>query len=69
VPWTKPEDLVYDPDGPLPCLDGLFRNMIRVGQADGSVNHVRKDISEATLRSAITRNDGKQLGEDWRFYP
>jgi hypothetical protein len=69
VPWTKPEDLVYDPDGPLPCLDGLFRKMIRVGLADGSVNHLCKDISEATLRSAITRNDGKQLGEDWRFCP
>lgn len=24
VPWTKPVDLVYDPDGPLPSLGGAF---------------------------------------------
>lgn len=23
VPWTKPEDLVYDPAGPLPPLRGV----------------------------------------------
>src|SRR5438034_8063102 len=26
VPWTKPEDLEYDPDGPLPDLRPLFKN-------------------------------------------
>ena len=24
VPWTKPADLAYDPDGPLPPPGGVF---------------------------------------------
>lgn len=65
VPWTKPEDLIYDPDRPLPRLDRLFHNMIRVGLADGSVRYLSKNIDEATLRGAITRNGGERLGADW----
>lgn len=65
VPWTKPEDLPFDPAGPLPRLDRLFHDLIRVGLSDGSVRHVRKDISETTLRAAITRNGGELLGDDW----
>jgi hypothetical protein len=77
VPWTKPEDLVYDPRGPLPPLGGLFTggagcSLTRgvrdrgysLGLADGSVRFIR-DLSETTLRHAITRNDGKALGPDW----
>lgn len=65
VPWTKPEDLIFDPDGPLPRLDRLFHNMIRVGLADGSMLYVPKDVTETTLRAAIARNDGEKLGADW----
>jgi Protein of unknown function (DUF1559) len=65
VPWTKPQELEYDPDGPLPELRGLFKDIIRVCMADGSVRYVRRDVSEATLRAAITRNGGDKLGLDW----
>jgi hypothetical protein len=65
VPWTRPEDLAYDPAGPLPDLRGLFRDIWRVGLADGSVHHLRQDISQVTLRAAITRNGGDTLGPDW----
>jgi hypothetical protein len=65
VPWTKPEDLPYDADAPLPRLDPLFHELIRVGLANGSVRYVRKHISETTLRAAITRNGGEELGPDW----
>ena len=65
VPWTKPEDIIYDPDSPLPRLDGLFHNDFRVGFADGSMRFIRKDMSEATLRAAITRNGRDRLGPDW----
>ena len=65
VPWTKPEDLPYDADAPLPRLDPLFHDLIRVALADGSVRYVRKDIDEATLRAAITRNGGETLGPEW----
>ena len=35
-PWTKPEDLHYAPDAPLPELGGLFPKIINVALADGS---------------------------------
>ena len=61
VPWTKPEDLPFDPDGPLPDLHGLFHDMFRAGMADGSVRHVTVDTDETTLRGAITRHGGEIL--------
>jgi hypothetical protein len=77
VPWTRPEDLVYDVQGPLPSLGGIFtgegsRSLVgrnrekrfHVGLADGSVRGF-KGLSEGTLRNAITRDDGKRLGPDW----
>jgi len=65
VPWTKPEEIPYDPDAPLPHLDTLFHDMIRLVFADGHRLHIRKDISESTFRAAITRNGGEALGLDW----
>jgi hypothetical protein len=65
VPWTKPEDLAYDPNGPLPELRGLFKKGFRAGMGDGSMRWITKDMSEATLRAAITRNGGDTLGPDW----
>src|SRR5262249_51520253 len=65
VPWTKPEDLIYDPAYPLPRLDRLFHDLIRVSMTDGSVRYLSKDIKEATLRNLITRNGGEQVGVDW----
>jgi hypothetical protein len=58
-------DLIYDPDSPLPRLDCLFHDGLRLAVADGSVRFIRKDIGETTLRAAITRNGGETLGPDW----
>ena len=63
VPWTKPDDLPYDPDGPLPDLRPLFKDGFRAGLCDGSVRFIPRETSEATLRAAITRNGGERL--DW----
>jgi hypothetical protein len=65
VPWTKPEDLAYDPEGPLPDLRSGARSTFPVIMADGSRLSVAKTTSEATLRAAITRNGGDNLGLDW----
>jgi hypothetical protein len=65
VPWTKPEDLCYDPDGPLPELQCLFKDGFRAVMADSSRHWVSIQTSESTLRAAITRNDGTPLGPDW----
>ncbi len=65
VPWTKPEEIPYDPDAPLPHLDTFFHDIIRLVLASGSRRHIRKDIRESTLRAAITRNGGEAEGLDW----
>jgi hypothetical protein len=65
VPWTKPEDLVFDPRGPLPALSRRFPSGFNTAMADGSVRLVSFATSEQTLRNAITRNDGMPLGPDW----
>jgi hypothetical protein len=64
VPWTKPEDFPFDPDGPLPDLRCLFSDMFRVCMADGSVWHVPKGAKETALRAAITRDGGEKFDFD-----
>jgi hypothetical protein len=65
VEWTRPEELAYEPNHPLPKLGGHFPNGYHAALADGSVLFVSDAVSEDTLRNAITRNDGKALGQDW----
>jgi hypothetical protein len=62
VPWSKPDDFDYDPDGPLPDLRGLFHDGFRAGMADGHVQFVAKETCEATLRAAIQRTGGTETG-------
>jgi hypothetical protein len=72
VPWTKPVDLVYVPDEPLPALGGLFQKPIHlwcyeIGRregfnacfVDGTVRFIPSDTDERTLRGLIARNDDK----------
>ncbi len=74
VPWSKPSDLAYDPDKPLPPLGGLFDKPVHVlcydvkrtpgfnaCFADGSVRFLRSTTEEATIRALITRNGGQKI--------
>jgi prepilin-type processing-associated H-X9-DG protein len=65
VPWTKPEDLPFDPDKELPKLGGHFPGGFNVGMCDGSVRFISNKISKETLKAAITRNGGEVLGPDF----
>ncbi len=65
VPWTKPEELPYDANKPLPKLGGRTSRGTCVAMADGSVLFIRPTVSEPTLRAAITLDDGIPLGPDW----
>ena len=58
VPWTKPDDLPYNPNGPLPPLGGHSPNGFNAVSADGAVHSIPKNTPETTLRPLITRNDG-----------
>src|SRR5262249_32469673 len=65
VPWSKPDDLEYDPNKPLPKLGKQDPKVFMVAMADGSVRAVSKSITEKTLRAAITRDGGEVLGPDF----
>jgi hypothetical protein len=66
VPWTKPEDIHFELNGPLPELRPIFKDIIRVGLGDGSVRYLQwHRLSESTRRAAITRCARDTLGPDW----
>ena len=57
IPWTKPEDIPYDPEKPLPKLGGYFEDGFNVAIADGSVRFFPDTISEKILHLLITMAD------------
>jgi hypothetical protein len=65
VPWTKPQDLPYDPDLPLPKLGVLPGARVNVVLADASIRVLEPEVSEETHRAAITRAGSDELGPDW----
>jgi RNA polymerase sigma-70 factor (ECF subfamily) len=64
VPWTKPEDLPYDKDKPLPKLGGLFPDGFHIALCDGSTRFVKKKFNETVMRLLIQRNDGQVVNPD-----
>ena len=74
VPWTKPADLSYGSDKPLPALGGLYSKpyhflCYEVGRtpgfnacfADGTTRFLSGKTDEKTIRSLITRNGGEKV--------
>lgn len=55
VPWTKPADLAYAADQPLPRLGAPSTGGFLAAFCDGSVRFFPSTLKEATLRSLITR--------------
>jgi hypothetical protein len=64
VPWTKPEDLPFDNNKPLPKLGGQFKEGFHVAFMDGSVLFLDKKIDDQLLRALITRNGGEVIAAD-----
>ncbi len=67
VPWTKPDELEYDPNKPLPQLGGVLRDSdtFQVVMANGDVRKIKRSVSEQSIRAAIICNDGIKPGPDW----
>jgi prepilin-type processing-associated H-X9-DG protein len=59
VPWTKPDDLSFNPNGPLPPLGGNIRSGFNVLYADGSARLIPTGTPETTIKALITRNGGE----------
>ena len=58
VPWTRPQDLPFAWELPLPALGGLFRGDFHAAMADGSVQLVeRQKVSDKQLKRAIRLRD------------
>ena len=63
IPWTKPADISFDPDGKLPDLKGFHKGGSHVGIGDGSVRFVAASIDKTILKALFTRDGGEVIGE------
>ena len=54
VPWTKPEDIPFDPNGPLPRMGGVWPDLMRAAMADGHREMIQKPFNESEIRAMIT---------------
>jgi beta-lactamase regulating signal transducer with metallopeptidase domain len=60
IPWTKPEDIPFADDKPLPKLGGWGNGTFAISRADGSSMVLLDSIDAELLKSLITKN-----GHDW----
>ena len=63
IPWTKPEDIPYDPDKPMPALGGCLEGGFHVAMADITVRFMPSTTSEKVLRALITKA-GREIVEN-----
>jgi hypothetical protein len=56
VPWTRPEELAYAPDRPLPAFGGVLPDGFHALMGDGYVRFFRADTAEAELRRLLRRS-------------
>jgi len=61
VPWTKPQDLPFDPANPIAALGKISDRGFIVALFDGSVHRLPKNIPAATLKALITHASGEKV--------
>jgi hypothetical protein len=64
VPWTKPEDLPYAGDLPIPPLGHVAAGVVFVCMADGEVRAVSRRAKSSDLRALITSFGGEDVDPD-----
>jgi Sigma-70, region 4/Protein of unknown function (DUF1559) len=64
VPWTKPEDISYDKEKPLPKLGRQFDDGFHASFADGSVQFFGNAKDPNVVRLLITSNGGETITPD-----
>jgi hypothetical protein len=64
VPWTKPEDVAYDPKKPVPALGGAFASAFHAAFGDGTVRALPRKLDEQSLRSIITPAGGEPVNTE-----
>lgn len=59
APWTKPEDLSFDPNDPLASLGQIPGDAFPAAFFDGSVKPILKSIDPDVLRRVVCHRDGE----------
>jgi hypothetical protein len=67
IPWTKPQDIDYDPDQALPPLGGWRENNFIAAMCDGSVHLLTPSTSADFLKRWIEKADGEQTPSPWEL--
>ena len=66
VPWTKPDELEFDPEKDMGKLIGMVVNgKAQVSLCDGSVRTLSKLPSKETIAALITKSGGEVIGNDF----
>jgi prepilin-type processing-associated H-X9-DG protein len=58
VPWTKPDDIAYDPKAPIEKLMRFSNDKTNVALCDGSVRALKRGLGDKTWRLFIEKADG-----------
>jgi hypothetical protein len=61
VPWTKPEDVLYDSKKSVPKFGGVFQDGFCAAFFDGSVKYIM-EITETDLRILLNPASTKAVG-------
>ncbi len=64
VPWTRPADIPFDPQQPLPEIGGYTPDGTNVLFADGSVHFLKNTVNPRVLKKLITRDRGEVISSD-----
>jgi hypothetical protein len=58
VPWTKPQDLQFDPNNPHQGVGDGFPGGFVAGFCDGSTFFIEDNVSASELKAKFTRASG-----------
>jgi beta-lactamase regulating signal transducer with metallopeptidase domain len=61
VPWTKPEDIPFDPHQAVPTLGGFVPGQLWVAMCDGSAHRLASERVKDSLKLLIMRDDGQPV--------
>jgi hypothetical protein len=61
VPWTKPEDIEYNTDKPLPRFGGWRDGGFLTAYCDGSIRYVSDTTDPQVLHALITKSGGERI--------
>ena len=64
VPWTKPDDLHWQPGGPPPQLKSPHSDGAHVVLADGQTRFLKNSMQSNTLAAVFTINGGEVISSD-----